>query len=92
MVKQITITEEYFRQYRQKLGFYNQIDAKNFFGAKDITPNVDFEYIKILNKRLCDIVDKINKVVADKIKNNDLGAFKKEHINKTFKIMRKSGF
>jgi hypothetical protein len=44
-----------------------------------------------LNKRLCDIVDKINKVVADKIKNNDLGAFKKEHINKTFKIMRKSG-
>ncbi len=36
-------------------------------------------------------MDKINKVVADKIKNNDLGAFKKEHINKTFKIMRKSG-
>jgi len=36
MPKHITITAEYFRQYRQKLGFSNQADVKNFFGAKDI--------------------------------------------------------
>ena len=52
MPKRITITAEYFRQYRQKLGFSNQADVKNFFGAKDITPTVDFNYINLLNKRL----------------------------------------
>ncbi|MEK7130571.1 MAG: hypothetical protein AAB793_02870 [Patescibacteria group bacterium] len=50
MPKRITITAEYFRRYRQNLGFANQGDVKNFFGAKDITPTVDFNYIKLLNK------------------------------------------
>ena len=68
MQKQITITEEYFRKYRQKLGFSNQADVKDFFGAKDITPTVDLNYIKLLNKRLYNIIDKINEVVAKDIK------------------------
>lgn len=90
MPKQITITAEYFRQYRQKLGFANQADVKNFFGAKDITPTVDFNYIKLLNNRLYDIVDKVNGVVVNEIKINDLVAFKKEHIDRTFEIMKES--
>jgi hypothetical protein len=88
MQKQITITTEYFRQYRQKLGFSNQADVKNFFGAKDITPTVDLNYIELLNKRLYNIIDKINGVVANEIKIDDLVAFKKEHIERTFEIMR----
>ncbi len=90
MPRQITITAEYFRQYRQKLGFANQADVKNFFGAKDIMPTVDFNYIKLLNKRLYDIVDKVNSVVINEIKIDDLVAFKKEHIDRTFKIMKES--
>ena len=88
MPRQITITAEYFRQYRQKLGFSNQADVKNFFGAKDITPTVDLTYIELLNKRLYNIIDKINDVVANEIKIDDLVAFKKEHIERTFEIMK----
>ncbi|MFH1890479.1 MAG: restriction endonuclease [Candidatus Kuenenbacteria bacterium] len=90
MSKTIIITAKYFRQYRQKLGFDNQADVKNFFGAKDITPTVDFNYIRLLNKRLYDIINKVNGVVADEIKVEDLTAFKKEHIDWTFKIMKES--
>ena len=91
MPKRITITAEYFRRYRQNLGFANQADVKNFFGAKDITPTVDFSYIKLLNKRLCDIVNKVNGVVVNEIKVADLAAFKKDHISRTFTIMKESG-
>lgn len=90
MPKQNIITAEYFRQYRQKLGFSNQADVNNFFGAKDITPTVDLGYIKILNDRLYNIIDKIDGVVDDEIKLDDLDAFKKEHISHTFEIMKKS--
>ncbi len=52
MFQDITISSDHFRQFRQKLGFTNQNDVKNFFGAKDITPTVDLNYIAILNTRL----------------------------------------
>ena len=90
MLRQITITAEYFRQYRQKLGFLNQADVRDFFGAKDITPTVDLSYIKLLNDRLYNIIDKINNVVAKEIKIDDLVAFKKEHIDRTFEIMKEN--
>ncbi len=90
MKKEITITAEYFRQYRQKLGFSNQSDVKNFLGAKDITPTVDLKYIQLLNKRLYNIIDKINTVVSNEIKIDDLSSFKTEHIDHTFEIMEKN--
>jgi len=89
MPRQITITAEYFRQYRQKLGFSNQADVKNFFGAKDITPTVDFNYIDLLNERLYDIVDRLNKVVVDEIKIDNLSSFKKQNIDRVFGILKK---
>lgn len=88
MKRQITITSEYFRQYRQRLGFSNQADVKDFFGAKDIIPTVDLNYIALLNDRLYGLIDKINAVVSSDIKFDDLNAFKKEHIDKTFKILK----
>jgi len=90
MTKQITITAEYFRQYRQKLGFSRQADVKKFFGAKDITPTVDLNYIKLLNKRLYNIIDKINDVVVDEVKINEIDSFKKENIDHTFEIIKNS--
>lgn len=88
MTKQKIITSEYFREYRQKLGFSNQTDVKNFFGAKNITPAVDLNYIALLNERLYNILNKVNAVVASDIKIDDLNSFKKEHIEKTFEIMK----
>lgn len=91
MPRHITITAEYFQQYRKKLGFANQSDVKSFFGAKDITPTVDFNYIKLLNKRLYDIIDRINGIVAEEVRIDNLAIFKKEHIDRSFQIMKKSG-
>ncbi|MFH1713275.1 MAG: restriction endonuclease [Candidatus Jacksonbacteria bacterium] len=91
MSRQITITAEYFKQYRQKLGFANQTAVKNFFGAKDVVPTVDFNYIKLLNKRLCEIIDRLNVVVASEVKIDNPVAFKKEHVNRAFQVMKKNG-
>ena len=90
MTKQITITAEHFRQYRRKLGFSNQSDARKFFGAKDITPAIDLDYIELLNKRLDDMLVKINSVVTDEIRISRLGAFKKEHLDGAFKIIKEN--
>lgn len=88
MPREITITTEYFREYRQRLGFTNQAGVKNFLGAKDILPTVDFDYIELLNNRLFEIIERINSVVAREIKNDNLTDFKEENINRTFTIMK----
>ena len=84
------ITSKYFREYRQKLGFSNQENVKKFFKAGDIILTVDLNYIKLLNKRLYDIVEKINGIVAKEVSIDNLTDFKKEHIDHTFKIMERS--
>jgi len=90
MTKEITITTEYFREYRQKLGFSTQAATKSFFGAKDIIPIVDLNYIKLLNKRLYKIIDCVNSIVVSDIKIDNLKAFKRKHIDCTFEIMEKN--
>ncbi len=90
MSRNIIITAEYFKEYRQKLGFTNQTDVKNFFGAKDVIPAVDLSYIELLNNRLYNIIDKINSIVADGSRLDDATSFKKEHVDRTFKIMKSS--
>ncbi|MDD2753216.1 MAG: restriction endonuclease [Candidatus Portnoybacteria bacterium] len=91
MFKKRAITSEDFQQYRQKLGFTNQAAVKDFFGAKDITPSIDFDYIKFLNKRIYNIVDRLNAVVADEVKVDNMCSFKKEHIDLVLKKMKRSG-
>lgn len=91
MPRKTTITAEYFQQYRKKMGFTNQSIIKNFFGAKDIIPSIDFNYIKLLNKRLYDITKRTNDVVSKEIRTDNLSTFKKEHIDRSFKIMKQSG-
>jgi hypothetical protein len=75
---------KYFKEYRLKLGFNNQNGVKNFFGAKDITPTVDYDYIKLLNSRLVDIVKKMNLVVNDEIRLQDLDLFIEKNIFQVF--------
>ncbi|HEY4503798.1 MAG TPA: restriction endonuclease [Candidatus Paceibacterota bacterium] len=91
MIREENIPDiRYFREYRSKLGFNNQFDAKEFFGAKNIIPNIDFDYIKTLNERLYEIVGKINSVISDKIKIDNISSFEKENIDHPFKIMKES--
>ena len=88
MSEQTIISVEYFKEYRNKLGFSSQGKVKDFFGAKDIKPTVDLNYIKLLNNRLYSVVDKINSVVSYEIRAEDLVAFKKEHIDHIFEVMK----
>ncbi len=74
---------KYFKDYRKDLGFANQDDVKKFFAAKDITPAVDYAYIDLLNIRLVEIVKKLDSVVCNEIKQNDLNLFCKNSISET---------
>ena len=78
------IDTKYFKQYRLKLGFTNQQIVKNFFGAKDITPTVDFSYIVLLNQRLIEIVQKINSLVCNDIKIDSIESFCEKNIYEVF--------
>lgn len=44
-----------FRKYRENLGYTNKTKFKNFLSAKDIVPNIDYQYIESLNNRLKEI-------------------------------------
>ena len=90
MNKEITISSEYFREYRQRLGFSNQTNVKVFFGAKDIIPSVNFDYLEVLNERLFNIIEKINNVVAPEVKFEDLLTFKKEYISHAYSVMKEN--
>lgn len=84
------ITTEYFKEYRQKIGFTNQNGLKVFFGAKDIIPPIDLEYIGSLNKRLIEIVAKINSVIHEDIRVSNLQEFGNENVKEAFKIIKKN--
>jgi hypothetical protein len=91
MLKPIDISNEYSKEYRKKIGFGNQNNTKNFLGAKDTVPAIDREYLKNLNCRLSEMVDRLNLVVAPTVKVDDLAAFKKKYIDEVFAIMDGSG-
>lgn len=82
---------EQYKNYRRQIGFTNQDDVKDFFGAKDIVPSIDLSYLQLLNKRLYHIVDKINFTINPQIQVDDLEAFKKLYIDRPFEIIKDSG-
>lgn len=71
----LNIDNKYSKEYRVKLGFTNQNSVKEFFAAKDIIPDVDFNYIDYLNERLLDILRRINSVVPDNLRLSNVENF-----------------
>lgn len=51
-----------FKDYRNALGFGSQAKFREFLSAKDIVANIDFNYIELLNSRLCEIFGRLNSV------------------------------
>lgn len=86
----ILISTQYFKDYRKELGFTNQNDAKKFFAAKDITPTVDYNYIELLNARLIKIIKKINLLVSNDTKKDDIDKFCTNNIDAVFSILKDS--
>ena len=83
-----SIDTKYIKEYRQKLGFTNQADAKKFFAGKDIVPTVDFNYIKLFNSRLVEIVKKINELSDQSIRVDNINSFCKENVDSVFKKLK----
>jgi len=54
----------YYKEYRNRLGFSTQNAAKEFLAAKDVEPQIDFQYIEALNIRIADVIRKLNTVVT----------------------------
>ena len=73
---------------RKKMGFGNQTEAKDFLKAKDIDPVIDFDYLAKLNERLAEITIKLNSIVDQKIKYEDMTLFNKENIFDFFTTMQ----
>ena len=82
------IAIKYFKEYRLKLGFSNQQSVKKFFGAKDITPKIDLDYIERLNDRLIEILTKINDIVVSDIKITNFDEFIEQNIKKVFEKLK----
>ncbi|GHQ32940.1 hypothetical protein VN1219_14520 [Helicobacter pylori] len=75
-----------FKGYRNLLGFNSQNAFKEFLGAKDIQPCVDFNYLNVLKKRLIEIFSAINSVYCFKYNEYELECFfKKLHRASVFK-------
>lgn len=82
------IDTSYFREYRKKLGFTNQNEAKNFLAGKDITPNIDWKYIDDLNERLFHIIVKMNGIVDASVSQPDMKDFKEKYLDSPFNILK----
>jgi len=82
------ITNEYFKEYRRKLGFNNQNDLKVFFAGKNITPNIDYDYIDQFNIRLTEILTKINDTVVNR--NPDISEFCNRNIDTIYTRLREA--
>ncbi|WP_187478022.1 restriction endonuclease [Amniculibacterium sp. G2-70] len=83
-----TIDAKYFKEYREKLGFTNQGGVKAFFGAKDISPTVDYNYIQLLNSRLSEIIKKINDLVIEELKLDEIDDFTLNNIDLVFQKLK----
>ncbi|GAA9303524.1 hypothetical protein TH0274_12010 [Helicobacter pylori] len=66
-----------FKGYRNLLGFNSQNAFKEFLGAKDIQPCVDFNYLNALKKRLIEIFSAINSIIVLNIMSMNWNAFLK---------------
>lgn len=88
MTQNKELTPKYFKEYRDKLGFTSQQKTKDFLSARDIVPRVDFVYVKKMNDRLLEIIEKINAVVVEETKIDNIDAFNEESIQHAYELMK----
>lgn len=81
---------EYFRAYRHALGFSNQQNAKEFLGAKDVRPDIDYEYINALNQRLVDIVRILNTATHNEHRLQDIDQFVDTYIESVYQRVHRA--
>ena len=74
-----------FKDYRNALGFGSQAKFREFLSAKDIVANIDFNYIELLNSRLCEIFCRLNSVYY---KPCDIEAFLQDKLFSAYSMLK----
>ncbi len=82
---------KYFKQYRKLLGFSSTAQAKEFLSGKDITPNIDYEYIDLLNLRIKEIIYRLNGIPNTDFQRNDIDSFSQQFIFQPYTLIREGG-
>jgi hypothetical protein len=82
----------YLKVYRAKLGFQNQLAAKKFFSARDIVQKIDYTYLNRFNRRLTEILYKLNHVSSNLMNEDQLKIFSEKNISAVFHALRDDGF
>lgn len=85
------INTKYFREYRARLGFSNQNNIKKFLKGKDISSTIDYGYIDELNKRLFEIISKINALVVEDLRVEEIEAFYNKNVLSVYEILKENG-
>jgi len=79
---------EYFRAYRNALGFTNQQSAKEFLSGKDVSAGIDFDYIEQLIERLSTIVTNVNASIHPSLRHQNIEEFCSSHITDVYSTVR----
>lgn len=89
-MKNSTIDQNYFREYRSLLGFSNRLNFGNYLSAKDIVPAINFDYIDSLNLRLCEIIKKLSELIPQEIRVDNIDNFIDKNIFESYEILQKN--
>lgn len=81
---------QYFKQYREALGFSSQGQAKDFLAAKNVTPSINFDYIDSLNSRIVQIITRVNDAIHKSAKRADIESFCQTFLFRTYDKIRTS--
>lgn len=84
------IDAKYFKEYREKLGFTNQGDLKKFWGAKDIVPTIDYQYIDRLNQRFFHIIYKINSLITKELRIKSVDDFWQQNVISVYEKLKQN--
>jgi len=82
---------DYSKQFRRACGFNSKEAAKDFLAAKDITAEIDYNYIDNLNNRIINIFQRLNTIAYSPMNLNDLEEFCAKSILLKYKRIRENG-
>ncbi len=82
---------DYFRTYRNSLGFTNQQNAKAFLSGKDVPASIDYKYIDRLLARLNEILTAINHSMHESRRHENIEQFITTHVQAIYETVRETG-
>jgi hypothetical protein len=85
------IPSQYFKSYREKLGFQSQSAAREFLSGKDICPNIDFNYIDDLNGRIMGIIAALDSAIHKDARREDIANFSSLYVLSPYQTIRSAG-